>query len=295
MSYTTAQQLLLPESTRKLRKERTVTIAVNSRDRNLTADYYSNNFRWALRRPLKDIKSIELVNGCIPADLYNVNTGWNQFTFGEATNQNWNVTLNPGQYTATQLATELARALNALVGKINTYTVAYSSITKKMTIGATAGTPVAFTFYFQSGTYVDTIDINTAAVDSVNCPARLLGFEMWDYTSASNTLVSATRVDVDYCIKKLYLHINADNSIEFNHLEVGAGRKDCFHIFYMDQLTDGYYCMNKDMYLPVRYSSPAPIARIATLTISIRDEFYRLVDLGQHDFTLIFEIVVLDN
>jgi len=45
----------------------------------------------------------------------------------------------------------------------------------------------------------------------------------------------------------------------------------------------------------VRYSSPAPIARIATLTISIRDEFYRLVDLGQHDFTLIFEIVVLDN
>jgi hypothetical protein len=33
---------------------------------------------------------------------------------------------------------------------------------------------------------------------------------------------------------------------------------------------------------------------MATLNISIRDEFYRLIDLGKHDFTLLFEITFLD-
>jgi hypothetical protein len=56
---------------------------------------------------------------------------------------------------------------------------------------------------------------------------------------------------------------------------------------------DGYYFLNKDTYLPIYYSSPAPIARMAFFYISLRDEFFRLIDLGNHDFTLVFEITVL--
>ena len=92
MSATSGQQLLLPDSSQKKRKERRVTVAVNSRDRNLTTHYYSNNFRWAFRRPLKDILSIELVTGCLPADLYTINTDWNKFSFGEES-QTWQVAL----------------------------------------------------------------------------------------------------------------------------------------------------------------------------------------------------------
>jgi hypothetical protein len=33
---------------------------------------------------------------------------------------------------------------------------------------------------------------------------------------------------------------------------------------------------------------------MSALTISIRDEFYRLIDLGGHEFNLIFEFTVLD-
>jgi hypothetical protein len=95
-------------------------------------------------------------------------------------------------------------------------------------------------------------------------------------------------------IGKLYLHLNADNSVEINRVERGAGRRDCFHIIYLDQLRDGYYSLNKDIHAPIFYSAPAPIARITTLNISIRDEFYRLVELGKHDFTLMFEITYLD-
>ncbi len=61
-AITSGQQILLPESTKAKRKQRTVTVAVNSRDRNIGQDYNPNSFRWSFRRPLKDVLSIELVN-----------------------------------------------------------------------------------------------------------------------------------------------------------------------------------------------------------------------------------------
>jgi hypothetical protein len=291
MSYTTGQTVLLPEATAKRRGQRTVTVAINSRDRNLSVNPYSNDFRWNLRRPLKDIVSIELLSGCLPADLYNVNTGWNQFTFGEGAIRRV-LTLTPGQYTINGLATELQVQLTSIASS-NAYTVTYSAITKKIRVSAVG--PNTFTFYFGSGDYVDTIDTYTASVMSINSPARLFGFDPLDYTGSSTTpIIAPHRADPDYCVKRLYLHINVDNSIELNRVEVGVGRKDCFHIIYMDSAqTDGYYFLNKDTYLPIYYSSPAPIARISSFYISLRDEFFRVVDLGNHDYTLVFEITVL--
>ncbi len=290
-AITSGQQVLLPEATRKQRKERRVTVAVNSRDRNLGANYNSNEFRWTFRRPLKDVVSVELVNGCIPADLYNVAPAWASFTFGEGTTL-WNPALTPGQYTATSLAAQLQTTLNALPGKLNTYTVAYSTTTKFMRVSATG--PSQFTFYFATGNHLDDLDTHTGAIQSVNCPAKLFGFEYLDYSSSAGSLTPPRRMDPDFCLSRVYLHLNADNSIELNRIEMGAGRKDCFHILFMDQAKDGYYTLNKELHMPIYFSAPAPIARIATLNVSIRDEFYRLVDLGNHDFTLMFEITYLD-
>lgn len=290
MSYTTGQQLLLPTKTAKQRGQTTVTIAVNSRDRNLALQPYSNDFKWTLQRPLKDILSIELISGCIPAALYNINNGWNKFTFGEDTVKRV-ITLTPGQYTVEQIATELQTQLN--ITSVNTYTVSYSAITKRIRISATGS--AIFTLYFHTGDYLDTFDKFGACITSINCPARLLGFDQLDYHGSETApLLSPNRADPDYCIKRLYLHINVDNSIELNRVEVGSGRKDCFHIIYMDPaITDGYYFLNKETYVPVYYSSPAPIARVAFLTVSLRDEFFRVVDLGNYDYTLVFEITTL--
>ena len=291
IAITSGQQVLLPESTRKLRKERRVTVAVNSRDRNLAANANSNQFRWTLRRPLKDILSIELVNGCVPANLYNINTGWNTFTFGEEDVAVWQVTLRPGQYDANGLAAELQLQLNALPGITNTYTASVTARTNRLTVSATGGTP--YTFYFLSGNVVDEVDLRTGAVQTLNTPARLLGFGWANYTS-DGTLEAPDQIDPDCFLKRLYLYINVDNGIELNRIEMGAGRRDCFHILYLDSLTNGYYFLNKEMHTPIYISSPAPIARISTLDISLRDEFFRLVDLGNHDYTLLFEITYLD-
>ena len=290
MSYTTGQQLLLPESTVKKRGQKTITVAVNSRDRNLAEDIHSNNFRWTFKRPLKDVVSLELMSGCVPATLYNVNTGWNKFTFGENGTKK-TITLTPGQYTINNLALELEQELN--IGSINIYDVTYSSITKKISIAA-VGT-ATFQFYFATGNFLDTFDKYGACITSINCPARLLGFDQLDYYGQiGSTIIAPHHADPDYCIKRLYLHINVDNTYELNRVEVGAGRKDCFHIIYMDPTTtDGYYFLNKDTYLPTYYSTPAPIARIASMTISLRDEFFRPVDLGNYDYTLVFEITTL--
>jgi hypothetical protein len=293
MSYTSGQQLLLPESTRKQRKERRVTIAVNSGDRNLTANYSPNNFKCVFRRPLKDIISVELIGGCIPADLYNVTEEWNKFIFTESINR-YTITLTPGQYTASQLATELQTQLNA-TATLNTYSATFHTITKKLEIRRITGWE-QYALLFETGTpYVDSINSYTGAIERILSPAKLLGFGIWDYPSPPNGLIiSPNRMDPDYCIKRAYIHINADNSIELNRIESGGGRHDCFHIAYMDTSTDGYFYFNKDVYAPIFYSSPAPISRMSFMTISIRDEYYRLIDLGGHDFTLIFEITSLE-
>ena len=290
-AITSGQGVLLPDSTRKNRKQRTVTIAVNSRDRNLMADYTTNPFRWTFRRPLKDVVSVELVNGCVPTDLYNMNTGWNMFSFTEGV-ASYTVTLVPGQYTATELCTELQRALNAITGIINTYTATYSGITKKMTL--TAAGAAVYSFNFQDTPHTDTIDGTTGAIQDIGCPARIFGFENWVYTSSAGVIAPPNRMDPSLFLQRLYLHLNADSSIEFNRVEMGAGRKDCFHILYLDQNAGGYYTLNRDTYTPIFYSAPVPISRIATLNISLRDEFYRVVDLGGHDFTLVFEVTYLE-
>lgn len=295
---TSGQGVLLPESTRRQRRERKITVEVNSQDRSRTKSFYSNNFRWDFRRPLKDVVAIELVSGSIPADLYNVTSDWNNFVFSETGSAKVTITLTPGQYTAAGLATELQTKLNAIPSKTNTYTVTYSATTKRLTI--VGSTTTTFTFFFQTGLpYVDTINSTTGVVENILCPAKLLGFDFFDYTSTvsggTSALSPPNRADMDYCIQRAYLYINADSSKELTRIEMGAGRHDCFHIIYLPNGTkDGFYNLNREMYMPIFYSAPAPISRMSSLTISIRDEFYRLIDLGGHEFNLIFEFTVLD-
>ena len=297
IATTSGQDILLPESSRKHRRERKVTVEVNSQDRSRTKSFSSNNFRWNFRRPLKDVVAIELVSGSIPADLYNVTPDWNNFMFAEGTGAKIKVTLTPGQYLATEAAIELQTQLNAISGRTNTYTVAYSATTKRLTITGDTTTP--FTFFFQTGLpYIDTINSTTGIVENILCPAKLLGFDFYDYTSVvsgSTTIFSPpNRVDMDYCIKRVYLYVNTDSSKELTRIEMGAGRHDCFHIIYLPNIRDGFHNLNRELYTPIYYSAPAPISRMSALTISIRDEFYRLVDLGGHEFNLIFEFTVLD-
>ena len=76
-------------------------------------------------------------------------------------------------------------------------------------------------------------------------------------------------------------------------MELGAGRPDCFHIFYV---TPGqqYIFLNKETDHSRFESVPAPLARIANLEIFFRDEFNRPVDLQNREVNLVFEITHLE-
>lgn len=269
---------------------RNTTIVVNSRDRNYMNYPNPNHFRYTLRRPLTNVMSIELMNGSIPSFIFNIQAQWGSFTVVEG-GKVFSITLTSGFYTDSTLCTELQKQLNAIAGKQNTYVVAQDPVTRKLTITSTH--TVAYSFLFYSGSPKDTVVMNTLTVLSINTPARLLGFGFSDYTSdSSGTINGVTPMDIDNFSNRIYLHLESDGK-NLARMELGAGRNDCFHIFYIEPGSN-YTFLNKETDHSVFTSSPAPIARMANLEIFIRDEFNRLVDLNHRELNLVFEITHLE-
>ena len=290
MSVTSGQQILLPERDRK-KVQRQTTVVVNSRDRQIINYPDTHTFRFLLRRPLKEILSIELVNGSIPGLIYTINIGWNKFTFKEG-GVKYDLALTPGLYDASSLAVELEIALNTGL-TANTYACTVGITTQRLTIERiSGGLPFALLFY--SGTFKDELNFNGVQVLSVNTPARFLGFGYNDYADTGGIIVAPMAVDAENFLNRLYLYINAESTTDLHRMEVGAGGRDCFHIFFFSPGKDNYVFLNKETETPMYVSKPAPIARLSFLDISIRDEFYRPVDLQNRDVNLIFEITHLE-
>ena len=271
---------------------RKTTVVMNSRDRNLVAYPNSAHFRFTFRRPLKHILSVEMVNGCIPAYIFNINTGWNKFTFREYF-QEFTVTLTPGLYTNQQLATELQTALNALPGIVNTYAVTRDPLTGVLSIARTAGL-MPFGFFFLTGNYRDSVDPNTLVVNSVNTPARQLGFGIDDYLEDGGIIVAPTPMDVDNFGNRVYLHVNYDNNVELDRMEMCGGQVDAFHMFVLSPGQYQYLILDREKYVTKYESKPVPISRMSVMEISFRDEFGRVVDFQGKEANLTFEITHLE-
>jgi hypothetical protein len=299
------QQVLLPQQITKpsirprTRREKITTIICNSRERNVVSYPNTNQFRWRLRRDLKDITSIRLVGGSIPANLYNINTDWNKFSLLENVTT-YTITLNPGIYDGSSLAAELKRALNNS-GLANVYDVTYSTTTLKITIKRLSGT-YRFTLLFQTGNYVDQFYDFYGAVDNlsndylneIRTPARILGFVTQDYSDTSGTIVASNPVDIAWFLNKVFLHINVDTALELNRVEVARGSHDPYTVIYLDEQINGIKHLNKETDYPVIEFIPAPLSRVSLLEISLRDEFYKLLDTQNKEFTLIFEVSFLE-
>jgi hypothetical protein len=281
------QNILLPSKT-KQRSNRTVLLEINSRDRNLKSYPNATDFRWKLFRPLKDVQSIQIVGGTVPTRFFNVDSGWNKFTFKESSTR-YTVTLTPGAYTNAQLITELQKELNAIAAT-NTYVVSQSPTTDQLTITATGGE--GFVFLFGSGDFIDLYDNNNALI-MMNSPAKLFGFSALDYTSSNSVIVSPTAADGAFLTNRMYLYINQENNQDIATIERSIGKRSPYSIIYMDQTTP-YKMFTQESFQPFFQSSPAPIARLTTLTISFRDEFDRVLNFNGRDFTLLLEFVYLE-
>ena len=281
------QNILLP-STGKGRIRRTVLLEVNSRDRNIRSYPTATDFRWKLFRPLKDVLSIQIVGGTVPTRFFNIDSGWNKFTFKEASTR-YTVTLTPGVYTNAQLVTEVQNKLNAIAAT-NTYVVSQSPTTDQLTITATGGD--TFALLFSSGDFVDLYDNNNALI-MINSPAKLLGFAASDYVNSSAIILSPAAADANFLTNRMYLYINQENNQDIATIERSVGKKSPYSIIYMDQ-TSPYKTFTQESFEPFFQASPAPIARLTTLTISLRDEFDRILNFNGRDFTLLIEFVYLE-
>ncbi len=285
------QHVLIKDQTKIKKALRRTNVVVNSRDRNIIRDADSNAFKFTLRRPLTNVYSIELMSGCVPGFFFNINSGWDTFTFVEGSNP-YTITLTPGLYTDLTLLEELQKQLNAIPGKRNTYTVTQNQNTKRMQITST--NIISYKLLFYSGLIKDDIDLNMLSIISMNTPARLLGFGLQDYSCDSTGLLkSILPVDINNFLNRIYLHLESDGR-NLSRMEVGAGKQDCFHIFSVIPGKEDYIFLNKETVQSIYESSPAPISRITTLEISLRDEFGRPLDINRRDYSLVFEITHLE-
>ena len=91
----------------------------------------------------------------------------------------------------------------------------------------------------------------------------------------------------------MYLYINQENNQDIATIERSVGKKSPYSIIYMDQ-TSPYKTFTQESFEPFFQASPAPIARLTTLTLSLRDEFDRILNFNGRDFTFLLEIVYLE-
>ena len=286
------QHVLMKDQSKIKKAIRHTTIVVNSRDRNYLTYPNPSNFRYTMRRPLTNIMSIELINGSIPALIYTIQPPWGSFNFSEGTLAAI-VVLTPGLYTETALCIELQNQLNAIAGKQNTYSVLLNNNTRRISIIATNFSPVKYTLLFYSGYIHDDIDNYTMAILSINTPARLLGFGFNDYNSIEGIIQSPLPMDLENFLNRIYLHLEADGK-NLSIIELGAGRHDCFHIFYIHHGQENYKFLDRDIDHSIFTSSPAPLARMSNLIIQLRDEFNRLIDTNFREINLVFDITHLE-
>jgi hypothetical protein len=270
-------------------------VEVNSRDRNYTLQTASNPLKFTLARPLKDVRSIEIISGTIPAKPQNVNQYNNKFTFQEGATK-WTVEIPPDYYTAEGLLVAVASAINTLPGVQNRYTFSKHTSSHKLLVITTtfSPTPPQFSFLFGSGAFVDDIDRLTGFFTQMNTLAYMLGFDTSDYLSASNSLISPYPVDINTAITRLYVYINFENTQSLGSVERGAGRRTPFAIIYLDQENGGYKFLNKETLTTANYSLPQPYGRLQSLSIEFRDEFYRLINFNGKDFSLLLQLTLLE-
>ena len=283
------------------RNTKVIYVEVNSYDRNYANYKTAADFQWAFPAPLKDVIRIDIVECSLPVPLYNVDDGWNKFTILEDKVPR-TITLSPGNYNATTLAAELQIQLNA---GANTFTVTVPKpSTQKFCITKTAGPATRFAFMFGSGQFTDKFDVqNTpffspenSGLSEVACAGRLLGFGSEDITDSSGVINALFPPDLETMLRRMYLYLNFDATMDLTSVKRGLGRKEPSGIFYCsaDSPPGSTKFLNADTWNNSIYPGPSPISRIRLLTISLRDQFYRPLNLNGREMTLLLEVTMLE-
>jgi hypothetical protein len=289
ITQTSGQAVLMKERPLSSRKQKTLLLELNSRDRNYLNLVNSNPFQYTLASPIKDIRSIELIGGTIPARPMNINTGNNKFTFIES-GISRTITVPPGYYSDEAFIEALSVLLSTL--SQSEYVIRKTSLGNMVIMQTGVAQPFELIFFLTDTP--DVIDPVNGALLEQKTPALLMGFDMSDYLSIDGAIVSPYPMNLHANLTRLYLYMNFQNSLDLSCISRGAGRRSPFAIIYLDTDVNGYKFLNKETFSPISYSLPQPIGRLTTIHVEFRDEFFQLVDFNGKDFTLLLECTVLE-
>jgi hypothetical protein len=270
-------------------KERLVRVEVSSNDRDVCVWPATSEFGWNFPYPLKNVKSARIVGGVVPVPLYTIDVPFNSFTFLTSTGVRTAVTFPPGTYTAATMASKLATLLTTADG-VRTYTTAIDPTTGVMTI--TSSGPGGFGLLFGTGDYKNIYD---PGLQSMKNPALLMGFVDKDATTTGTTL-TATYPAVVGPPTRLYIYVNYDATMDMRSVLRGAGKEEPTGILYCsdtDTVVANWKSLHHDSFDFVLEPNTI-IPRIRTMNITIRDEFYNLVNLNNRPVNLLFEFTVLE-
>jgi hypothetical protein len=287
-TQTSGQALLQKERPLSSRKQKSILLELNSRDRNYTIQVKSNPVHYTLASPMKDIRSVELIGGTIPAKPTNINSANNTFSISES-GVSRTVTIPTGYYSDDAFLQQLSVLLSA--GSQSTYVAQKNTLGNLVIVQSVFLQP--FSLLFQSTPVRDVLDKLNGALLEQKTPALLMGFELSDYESSVNRIVSPYPMDLHANLTRLYLYMNFQNSLDLSCISRASGRRPPFAVIYLDTDTNGYKFLNKETLAPI---SPLlqPIGRLTTIQVEFRDEFFQLVDFNGKDFTLLLDCTVLE-
>ena len=160
----------------------------------------------------------------VPYNSFSINIGGTVYT----------VTITPGSYDETALASEIAGKINIIASPLNVFTVAISSVTNQFILTRTVGSS-AFSLLFNTGLYRDLIDNTNGGLLEPNSPATILGFEPAVDVSDAGTgrITSPFAVQLRDRLSRIYLYLNYESTQDLTAISRGLGRKEPSLIIYM--------------------------------------------------------------
>lgn len=252
-------------------------LLIDSRDRNQTVYPNPNNYQIDLTEEYKDIKSVSLISSNVPKSQYLINTSNNILNFVDSNSNEFEVQIPVGNYTISELTTQLQSSLN-LIGSNNTFTVNADSKTNKVTISSSAG----FQLLFNGGT--ENYNNSTRNIYKENSIGKTLGFSMTDligltsYTSQNQYNLNGPTY--------VLLHIN-----ELNNLDgIQSSIKNAFAKIPLDTNQNEYkFFKESNDYIVITEFNP-PLARLAELNIRFLNYDNTDYDFGGLDHTFLLKI-----
>lgn len=252
-------------------KLRVFDLVINSEDRQNYTTTTSTNYRVNLANPINQrIVGYGLKSAVIPKSNYNIPVIRNTFTFFDGV-ANYVITVPAGNYTMTQLLTEIQTSLNALGP--NTFTLTYSNVSGKVT-WSTTGPPMIIN---------PTLDTSQGSI------LYKLGFVPG--TAYTGVTITAPNVADISGIKSAYIKIkqltqymrNTTNSMLNFKVDLDGQFGDI--IFYADE--NKYH-----QYFNIAQDN---LTNQGTFDITLVDEYAIPVDLNGRDWSFVIQFITSDS